>query len=101
MQEHTLKKALEGLVDPKLHPAVSKIRWPDSVRATVNFSRYAAASVHGRLRLGDHLMMLPDGSILLISQREAEYLLRTERLLRKQGTAVSAEFSNLALVRWR
>lgn len=103
MQVLGLDQALEGLLDRELHPAVSKIRWPCSVLATVNFSRYAAvaASSHGRLRLGDNLVMLQDCSLVLISQREAEYLLRADRLLRQQGKSMIAAVTNLAFVRWR
>ena len=101
LQVHRLNVALEALLDPKKHPeALTTLGWPDSVQATVNFSQHATGP-RGRLRLADHVALLPDCSLLLISPREFEYLLRAARRLRQQALSMSASVTNLTYLRWQ
>jgi hypothetical protein len=105
MQAQGLGSAIQALIGPK-HAAVRKISWPASVAATVNFSRYADGGVetasHGRLRRANYLALLPDGCIVALSNREAEYLLRAARILRQKGKQQSMRvaITNHAFVRW-
>jgi hypothetical protein len=106
MQVQGLETAMEPLLEPEQNASVGNIPWPPSVKATVNFSRYAAGDIQtasrGRLRCANYLAMLPDGSIVVISDREAEYLLRADRGLRLKGAQkwMQVAVTNLAFVRW-
>lgn len=77
-QVHDLGTALQVLMDSNQHTIASKIPWQRSVVVTANFSRCAEGQCSGRLRQAEHLAILPDCSIVGISSREAEYLLRAE-----------------------
>jgi hypothetical protein len=105
MQVQGLGKAIQPLLGDE-HAAVNKISWPTSVVATENFSRYADGDIetssHGRLRHANHLAISSDGSIVALSNREAEYLLRADRSLRQSGKQQSMQvaITHLAFIRW-
>jgi hypothetical protein len=106
MQVQGLGAAIQTLLDQRQHTAVSKIPWPTSITATINFSCCAASdsgtASPGRLRRANNVAVLPDGSILAISDREAEYLLRADRSLRHNGdqNSMRVAITNLAFIEW-
>lgn len=104
VQVSGLGTALQVFLVARQHSAVSKIRWPTSLSATTNFSRYSSSNTASqrRLRRIDDLMILPDCSVMGVSKREAEYLLRADRSMRQQGhlKSMTVAVTHLAFLRW-
>jgi hypothetical protein len=108
VQVQGLGDAIKILLDRRQQTAVINIPWPASITATVNFSRFAASQIGtaspGRLQRASYDAILPDGSVVAISNREAEYLLRAERRLRQNEEdgqePIRVAITNLAFVEW-
>lgn len=101
LQAKGFADAIGVLLEPMQHRSVAALPWPRSAKATVNFCQYAAGGVeasHDRLHRIDHIAMLPDSSLVAISNREAEYLLRADRQLRQQDMRMHVAVSNLTFV---
>lgn len=76
------------------------IRWSDSIYATQNFVSIAAGqgarAMH--VRMADNMLLFMDGSVLLLSEREAEHILLAVRAMHVDSLA--ACLVNLAMCRW-
>ena len=106
LQVDGLAQAFRPLLDPvEQRDCVSKIAWPSAISATHNF--YCAvndyeASYHGRLRQIGDVAILQDSSMVALSHRESEYLLRADRKLRQQGKLafIKVAITSLDFLRW-
>lgn len=87
-------------VDRDITGQLQRLNWPKNVLVTQNFMSCAERSdmnmsVH--IRRANNLVIFVDQTVLLISEREAEHILR---VLRQEEQFVSACLVNLAMCRW-
>lgn len=87
-------------VDKTKAALLPQLNWATNVLVTGNFlscsTRNTAMAAH--VRIADNLLIFSDGSVLLVSEREAEHVLRVLRDVPPSG--VSACLVNLAMCRW-
>lgn len=83
MQILSLETSLDVLLKTGQKVSVASIARPSSLCTTTNLSHGDGGSLkfaaQGRLRKAGYLAVLPDCSIVAVSCREAEYLLRAAR----------------------
>lgn len=105
LQALSLQASLDGLLKIGQKVSVTSIAWPSSVCATTNLSHcYNRGSLkfaaQGRLHKAKYLADLPDCSIVAVSCREAEYLLRAARRLLHEGRSMCVADTHFAFMRW-
>lgn len=87
-------------VDAAAVTVLQRLNWPTQVQLTSNFLLCAEVSTltAAHLRKVNNLLVFPDHSVLVISEREAERVLREMRT--SLPSAVSVCLVNLAMTRW-
>jgi len=79
---------------------IHKLHWAGNVYITLNFlsSTSGAGAEAAHVRMADNILLFKDGTILLISERETEYILRA--LPEVPAANVKVCLVNLAMHRW-
>eukprot|EP00892_Ulva_mutabilis_P000057 jgi/Ulvmu1/10051/UM059_0101.1 len=91
---------LSGEADQSKAALLPKLNWATNVIVTVNFLSCtdSGTAMAAHVRSADNLLLYPDETILLISEREAEQVLCFMRA--NPGCHIRARLVNLAMCRW-